>query len=80
MYPGNHGRKSYFFFDELQYVNRWAQFVNRLQTTENCEVYITGSSARLLSKEIATEFGGRTFTWEIFPFSFREFLRANGKP
>ncbi len=80
MYPHNHARKVYFFFDELQYVNRWAQFVNRIQTTENCEVYITGSSAKLLSKEIATELGGRTFTWEIFPFSFREFLRAGGKP
>jgi len=80
MYPHNHAQKVYFFFDELQYVNRWAQFVNRIQTTENCEIYITGSSAKLLSKEIATELGGRTFTWEIFPFSFREFLRAGGKP
>ena len=80
MYPHNHAQKVYFFFDELQYVNRWAQFVNRLQTTENCEVHITGSSAKLLSKEIATELGGRTFTWEIFPFSFREFLRATARP
>ena len=80
MYPEKHGQQVYFFFDELQYVNRWAQFVNRIQTTETCEVYITGSSAKLLSKEIATELGGRTFSWEIFPFSFREFLRANGKP
>jgi uncharacterized protein len=80
MYPHNHVQKVFFFFHEIQYVNRWAQFVNRIQTTENCEVYITGSSAKLLSKEIATELGGRTFTWEIFPFSFREFLRANGKP
>ena len=80
MYPGKHEQKVYFFFDELQYVNRWAQFINRIQTTENCEVYITGSSAKLLSKEIATELGGRTFAWEMFPFSFREFLRASGKP
>ena len=80
MYPEKHGQQVYFFFDELQYVNRWAQFVNRIQTTETCEVYITGSSAKLLSKEIATELGGRTFSWEMFPFSFREFLRANKKP
>ena len=79
MYPDNHAQKVYFFFDELQYVNRWGQFINRIQTTKNCEVYITGSSANLLSKEIATELGGRTFTWELFPFSFREFLRATGK-
>ncbi|MBN2861197.1 MAG: ATP-binding protein [Sphaerochaetaceae bacterium] len=80
MYPQNHEQRVYFFFDEIQYVNRWAQFINRIQTTESCEVYITGSSAKLLSKEIATELGGRTFTWEMFPFSFSEFLRAHGKP
>ncbi len=80
MYPHNHEQRVYFFFDELQYVNRWAQFINRIQTTELCEVYITGSSAKLLSKEIATELGGRTFTWEMFPFSFNEFLRAHEKP
>jgi len=79
MYPQNHTQKVYFFFDELQYVHRWGQFINRLQTTEKCEVYITGSSAKLLSKELATELGGRTFTWELFPFSFREFLRASKK-
>lgn len=80
MYPDTHAQQVYFFFDELQYVNRWARLVNRIQTTESCEVYITGSSARLLSKEIATELGGRAFTWELFPFSFREFLRAKGHP
>ncbi len=62
MYSQKHERQVYFFFDELQYVNRWAQFVNRMQTPQLCEVYITGSSAKLLSKEIATELGGRTYT------------------
>lgn len=80
MYPHKHEQLVYFLFDELQYVNRWAQFVNRILTTQLCEVYITGSSAKLLSKEIATELGGRTFTWEMYPFSFKEFLRATGKP
>jgi predicted AAA+ superfamily ATPase len=80
MYPDNHARTVYFFFDELQYVNRWARLVNRIQTTESCEVYVTGSSAKLLSREIATELGGRAFSWELFPFSFREFLRAQGLP
>jgi len=77
MYPQNHTKNVYFFFDELQYVHQWSPFINRLQSTEKCEIYITGSSAKLLSKEIATELGGRTFTWELFPFSFREFLRAS---
>lgn len=80
MYPQNHARNVYFFFDEIQYVHQWGPFINRLQTTEKCEVYITGSSAKLLSTEIATELGGRTFTWELFPFSFREFLRASNLP
>lgn len=79
MYPDNHTQKVYFFFDELQYVNRWGQFINRIQTTKNCEVYITGSSANLLSKEIATELGGRTFTWELFPFSLGNFLEQQGR-
>jgi len=79
MYPKKHSQKVYFFFDEIQYVTRWGQFINRLQITQDCEVYITGSSAKLLSKEIATELGGRTYSWEIFPFSFHEFLRATGK-
>lgn len=39
MYPRKHKERVYFFFDELQYVNRWAQFVNRIQTTQLCEVY-----------------------------------------
>jgi len=80
MYPEKHSQKVFFFFDEIQYLRRWGQFINRIQTTENCEVYITGSSAKLLSKEIATELAGRAFTWEMFPFSFHEYLRATGKP
>ncbi|CBE67856.1 ATPase (AAA+ superfamily)-like (fragment) [Candidatus Methylomirabilis oxygeniifera] len=42
--------------------------------TEQCEVYLTGSSAKMLSKEIATQMRGRALSWELFPFSFREFL------
>ncbi len=78
-YPQKHEERVYFFFDEIQYVNRWAQFVNRIQASEQCEVYLTGSSAKLLSAEIATELGGRSFTWTLMPFSFREFLRFRGE-
>ena len=42
--------------------------------TEKCEVFITGSSAQMLSREIATQMRGRALSWEMFPFSFREFL------
>ena len=66
------------FFDELQVVPGWEPFVDRLMRTEKCTVHVTGSSARLLSREIATQMRGRALSWEIFPFSFREFLDFRG--
>ena len=70
--------KVYCFFDEIQMLPGWERFVDRLMRTEECEVYLTGSSARMLSKEIATEMRGRALSWEMFPFSFREFLDFKG--
>jgi len=69
-----HDETVYCFFDEIQACQGWEPFVDRLMRTENCEVYLTGSSARMLSKEIATQMRGRALSWELFPFSFREFL------
>jgi uncharacterized protein len=66
----------YCFFDEIQAVSGWEPFVDRLMRTEKCEVYLTGSSAHMLSMEIATQMRGRALSWEMFPFSFREFLDA----
>ena len=68
----------YYFLDEIQAVPGWEPFVDRLMRTEQCEVYLTGSSARMLSKEIATQMRGRALSWELFPFSFREFLDCRG--
>jgi predicted AAA+ superfamily ATPase len=68
----------YCFFDEIQAVPGWEPFVDRLMRTETCEVYLTGSSATMLSKEIATQMRGRALSWEMFPFSFREFLDYKG--
>lgn len=70
--------KLYCFFDEIQAVSGWEPFVDRLIRTEKCQVYITGSSARMLSKEIATQMRGRALSWEIFPFTFQEFLDHKG--
>lgn len=70
--------KIYCFFDEIQMIQGWEPFVDRLMRTEKCEVYITGSSAQMLSKEIATQMRGRALSWEIFPFSFQEFLDCRG--
>lgn len=68
----------YCFFDEIQTVEGWEPFVDRMMRTEQCEVYLTGSSSQMLSREIATQMRGRALSWEIFPFSFREFLDYKG--
>ncbi len=75
LYPEKKGsEKIYCFFDEIQAIPGWEPFVDRLLRTEMCEIYITGSSARMLSREIATQMRGRALSWELFPFSFCEFL------
>ena len=75
LFPEKKGVETvYCFFDEIQAIAGWEPFVDRLMRTEKCEVYLTGSSARMLSKEIGTQMRGRGLSWEMFPFSFREFL------
>ena len=75
LYPEKKNTETvYCFFDEIQELPGWEPFIDRLMRTERCEVYITGSSAQMLSREIATQMRGRALSWELFPFSFREFL------
>src|SRR3972149_317251 len=76
LYPENHDRKCYLFFDEIQNVNNWPLVIRRLHDTKNAEIFLTGSSAKLLSKEIATSLRGRSLAIEIWPYSFNEFMRA----
>jgi hypothetical protein len=79
LYPGKKNTETvYCFFDEIQAVDGWEPFIDRLLRTEKCVVYLTGSSARMLSREIATQMRGRALSWEMFPFSFREFLDSKG--
>lgn len=79
IYPEKKGSETvHCFFDEIQVVDGWEPFVDRLMRTERCEVYLTGSSAQMLSREIATQMRGRALSWEIFPFSFREYLDLKG--
>lgn len=78
MYPGNKDERVWFFLDEVQEVEQWEKFVRRLADQENCRIYITGSSSKLLSKELATGLRGRTLPFEVFPLNFPEFLRFNG--
>ncbi len=78
IYPEKkNSEKIYCFFDEIQNIEEWESFINRLLRAEECEVYITGSSAKMLSKEIATQMRGRALSWELFPFSLNEYLNLH---
>jgi len=76
MNPENHDKRCYLFFDEIQNVDGWPTVIRRLLDTKNVELYLTGSSAKLLSKEIATSLRGRAINTEIWPYSFNEYLLA----
>ncbi len=68
----------YLFFDEIQNVSGWEKFVRRLLERREVRIFITGSSSKLLSREIATSLRGRSLSFKLFPLSFREFLRFKG--
>ncbi len=79
LYPENHNRCCYLFLDEVQNVERWALVLRRILDTKNIQIYVTGSSAKLLSKEIATSLRGRSLSIEILPYSYLEFLTSQGQ-
>lgn len=66
--------KIYLFFDEIQEVSDWERCVNSLRVKLDCDIYITGSNAKLLSGELATHLTGRYVEFVIYPFSFAEVL------
>ena len=66
--------KIYLFFDEIQEVKDWEKCINSFRVSLNCDIYITGSNAKLLSGELATYLGGRYVEFIIYPFSFAEFI------
>ena len=68
-----HG-KIFMFFDEIQEVQDWEKCINSLRVEYGCDIYITGSNAKLLSGELATYLVGRYVEFAIYPFSFRKFL------
>lgn len=78
-YPDFKKQRCYLFLDEIHTVPGWDRFIRRVLDTENLEVWVTGSSSKLLSSEIATSLRGRSLSTEIFPFSFQEFLRFHGR-
>lgn len=75
MYPSNKGKRIWLFLDEIQNVSEWERFV-RTCLDDGISVFLSGSSSKLLSREIATSMGGRNMAYHIYPFSFKEFLSS----
>ncbi len=74
-----YGKKPMLFLDEIQNITGWEKFARRMADTKH-RVYITGSNAKMLSKEIQTTLGSRYITADVYPYSFKEFLTANDTP
>lgn len=70
--------KVYLFLDEVQEVPQWEKVINSLRVSLDIDIYITGSNARLLSGELATYLAGRYVQFTVYPFSYQEYLLANG--
>ncbi len=68
------GKQSTFYFDEIQNIEGWEQFIRRLYEKGN-KIYITGSNAKLLSKELGTHLTGRYIRFEVYPLSFKEIIQ-----
>lgn len=67
-------KRMYLFFDELQRINAWEDAVNAFRVDFNCDIYVTGSNAYLLSSEYSTYLSGRCVEIKMLPLSFSEFL------
>jgi predicted AAA+ superfamily ATPase len=72
-------RRATFFLDEIQVVPGWEGFARRILDSEKVELFLSGSSARMLSREVATSMRGRAMEAVVQPFSFRESLRHAGR-
>ena len=72
------GKRMYLFFDEVQRINGWENAVNSFRVDLDCDIYVTGSNAHLLSSELSTYLSGRFVEIKVLPLSFREFLDFHG--
>lgn len=72
-----YNKRPYLFFDEIQNVPHWDKFVRRM-ADEKYHVCVSGSNAKMLSRDVATTLGGRYIIESIYPFTFKEFLKARG--
>ena len=71
-------KRMYLFFDELQRIEAWEDAINAFRVDFDCDIYITGSNAYLLSSEYSTYLSGRCVEIKMLPLSFKEFLDFNG--
>ena len=76
-YGAVYSYKPILFFDEIQNVEGWEHFARRL-ANQKYQVFITGSNAKMLSRDIQTTLGGRYIDGKVFPYSFAEYLGAQG--
>ena len=70
------GKRMYLFFDEIQRVPAWEEAVNSFRIDLDCDIYVTGSNAYLLSSEYATYLSGRCVEIKMLPLSFKEYISA----
>lgn len=77
LYPDAKIKNCYLFFDEIQNIKGWEKFIRRVYDSLTKNIFITGSNSKFLSSDIATSLRGRTVSFEIFPLSFKEYLRFN---
>lgn len=75
LYPERDIADCTFFFDEIQNVPGWEQFIRRVYDTLSRHIFLTGSNAKMLSSEIATSLRGRSISFTVYPLSFREYLQ-----
>jgi predicted AAA+ superfamily ATPase len=78
LFPETIGTRCYLFLDEVQNVPGWERWARRLHDTEDIELFVTGSSSNLLTRDLATALRGRSITYEVFPLSFSEVLEFRG--
>jgi hypothetical protein len=75
LFPETTNKKLHIFIDEPQVIKNWEVAIREIYDNFNCHIFITGSSSKLLSKEIATSLRGRAITTHLLPLSFKEFLK-----
>jgi predicted AAA+ superfamily ATPase len=80
LFPETIGQRLYLFLDEVQNVPGWERWARRLQDTEDVNLFVTGSSSQLLSRDLSTALRGRSITLEVFPLNFREYLAFRDIP